>query len=184
MGLTHMWKGHSHVGVTHVWKEHSHVGVTHMWKWHSDVGVTCMWKWHSHLGFPHMWKGHSHVGVLTCVRGILMLLRCGTNHRSEILHSLIFSAVTCPRILWFFFGEVSYSEERIIRRGGFSFVFVYPIGTVATFSCQSGYSLSGSSTRTCGSSGSWTSQSPSCNLGKKNYTFLATKLNLPEGALL
>ena len=62
VGVTHVWKGHSHVGVTHVWKGHSHVGVTHVWKGHSHIRVTQVWKKYSHVGVTHMWKGHSHVG--------------------------------------------------------------------------------------------------------------------------
>ena len=43
--------------------------VTHVWRGHSCVGVT------------HLWSGHSHVGVTHM---------CGTSHKSEIFHSLIF----------------------------------------------------------------------------------------------
>ena len=36
-------------------------------------------------------------------------------------------------------------------------------GSVATYSCNKGYKLSGSSTRTCGSDGAWTGDAPTCN---------------------
>ena len=39
-------------------------------------------------------------------------------------------------------------------------------GSTATYTCDTGYTLSGSQSRTCGTDGSWTFQSPSC-LGEK-----------------
>ena len=35
-------------------------------------------------------------------------------------------------------------------------------GSVATYKCNSGYILSGDSTRECGSDGNWTGQQPQC----------------------
>ena len=35
-------------------------------------------------------------------------------------------------------------------------------GSTATYSCDSGYELKGSSTRTCGSNGQWSNEAPTC----------------------
>ena len=40
----------------------------------------------------------------------------------------------------------------------------------ATFTCDSGYSLEGSSSRTCQSDGTWSGQAPVCNRGIYMYT--------------
>ncbi len=37
-----------------------------------------------------------------------------------------------------------------------------PVGTVATYNCTSGYTLSGDTTRTCGSDGQWSGNDPTC----------------------
>ncbi|XP_078583892.1 P-selectin-like [Branchiostoma floridae x Branchiostoma japonicum] len=39
-------------------------------------------------------------------------------------------------------------------------------GDVATYSCNAGYNLAGSSTQTCQSSGSWSPSAPTCDLGQ------------------
>ena len=39
------------------------------------------------------------------------------------------------------------------------------VGGVASYSCLSGYSRIGTSTRTCQSDGSWSGQQPRCKLG-------------------
>ena len=61
----------------------------------------------------------------------------------------LFFVVICPT-LFVSNGEVSYNRKVVaFRRGFWSARFGYPVGTVASFSCDSGYSLSRSSTRTC-----------------------------------
>ena len=67
--------------------------------------------------------------------------------------------VTCPTLSSPSHGGVSYSESPVGGR--------YPFATVATFSCNSGYNRQGSSTRTCGTSKTWTSQSPTCKRGNR-----------------
>ncbi len=37
-----------------------------------------------------------------------------------------------------------------------------PVATVATYTCATGYTLNGGSTRTCGSDGMWSGSSPVC----------------------
>ena len=41
-------------------------------------------------------------------------------------------------------------------------VTTYAAGGIATYSCYSGYTLSGSPTRTCLSGGSWSGSQPTC----------------------
>ena len=93
-----------------------------------------------------------------------------------IYMNIIF-VVLCPTLM-VSNGKVSYKRKLIASTRGFWLdIFGYPVGTVASFSCNSGYSLSASYMRTCGSSGSWTSQSPICNKGNENKYFRkATKI--------
>ena len=37
------------------------------------------------------------------------------------------------------------------------------VGSTANYSCQDGYQLQGSQTRTCGEDGQWSGQEPTCN---------------------
>ena len=69
-----------------------------------------------------------------------------------------FPAITCPSLGAFANGQVSYSPDTTAPHN---------FGTVATFSCNTGFSLSGGSTRTCGGDGSsqngvWSGSSPVC----------------------
>ena len=41
-------------------------------------------------------------------------------------------------------------------------VSMRPVGTVATFTCDTGYILDGNPTRTCGSDGVWSVSAPIC----------------------
>ena len=43
----------------------------------------------------------------------------------------------------------------------------YPYDTVASFSCNEGYYLSGNEEITCQTSGNWNMDTPVCNLGKE-----------------
>ena len=43
----------------------------------------------------------------------------------------------------------------------------YPVDTMATLTCNYGYSLSGSASRICETSGDWEQPTPNCNLGNK-----------------
>ncbi len=50
-------------------------------------------------------------------------------------------------------GSVSYNMGTVDSR---------PVNTVATYTCTSGYTLSGDTTRTCGSDGQWSGSAPTC----------------------
>ena len=43
----------------------------------------------------------------------------------------------------------------------------YPLETLASFSCNEGYYLSGTEETTCQTSGKWNMDRPECNLGKE-----------------
>ena len=51
-------------------------------------------------------------------------------------------------------GRVSYNQESVNGE--------YPVGTTASYTCNSGYNLKGPNPRTCQSSGTWTQGSPYC----------------------
>ena len=68
------------------------------------------------------------------------------------------SAITCPSLGTFANGQITYSID---------ITAPHNFGTVAIFSCNTGFSLSGGSTRTCGGDGSsengvWSGSSPVC----------------------
>ena len=52
-------------------------------------------------------------------------------------------------------GRVSFNKPEVRRN-------FYDLGTVASFTCNSGYSREGSSSSTCQNSGMWSSQAPTC----------------------
>ena len=54
-------------------------------------------------------------------------------------------------------GQVNYNTSAV--NGG------YPVDTRASFTCNSGYTRSGSSSRICQNLGGWNQQSPTCNKG-------------------
>ena len=73
-------------------------------------------------------------------------------------------------------GRVMYDRARVSVNGG------WPVDTVASFSCNSGYSRSGSSSRTCQTSGNWNQQNPTCNQnkgGKEEIYFDLHKTEIP-----
>ena len=74
-----------------------------------------------------------------------------------------FNTVTCAALSQPANGQVAYSNATV--DGG------YPVDTVATFSCNSRYSRSGSSSRTCQTSGNWNQETPTCNLSNTNIIF-------------
>ena len=60
---------------------------------------------------------------------------------------------TCPDLTVSANGMISYNMGTASLR---------PVGTVATYTCDTGYTLNGGSTRTCGSDGVWSDSDPTC----------------------
>ncbi len=60
---------------------------------------------------------------------------------------------TCPDLTVPANGMISYNMGTTSLR---------PVNTVATFTCVTGYTLTGGSTRTCGSDGEWSGLAPVC----------------------
>ena len=58
------------------------------------------------------------------------------------------------------------------------------VNTVATFSCDSGYSRSGPSSRTCQSSGNWNRQAVTCNQGNESNILLLSLMKVKYFVLL
>ena len=54
-------------------------------------------------------------------------------------------------------GQISYNDTKVNNE--------YHVDTVATFTCNYGYSLSGSE------SGNWNKETPTCNLSTKNHIY-------------
>ena len=65
----------------------------------------------------------------------------------------------CIPELWLFLGMVNYDQPTTNVTGE----DLYPVGTTATFTCNHGYSLSSSLSRTCQASGNWNGQNPTCS---------------------
>ena len=74
------------------------------------------------------------------------------------MYSLII-AVTCVGVS-LSNGAVNYNSSHVS-------VARYPVNTVATFSCNRGYSRSGAGSRTCQTSGEWNQHTPTCNQGNE-----------------
>ena len=71
--------------------------------------------------------------------------------------------VTCPSLL-------SPANGRVI-------VGLVNVGGTATYSCNTGYTLSGSSSRTCQSSGVWSGSAPTCQAGELDIFFYESILS-------
>ena len=75
----------------------------------------------------------------------------------------VFITVLCP-ILSLSNGVVDYSRGEVNGQ--------YPVDTVATFSCNPGYSRSGYNSSTCLTPGNWNQQTPICSESNTNYPSL------------
>ncbi len=62
--------------------------------------------------------------------------------------------VTCSDLPLLTNGDIDY--------GGAGSTDIRPVGTVATYTCNPGYTLNGVTTRTCGSGGVWSGSAPVC----------------------
>ena len=67
-------------------------------------------------------------------------------------------------------GEVNYDPESINGE--------YPMGTIASFTCNYGYNLNGSNSRTCQISGNWTQKLQIVSKVRIFYTFTKALLHL------
>ncbi len=63
------------------------------------------------------------------------------------------TALACTGLMDLVNGDITYDIDTINNR---------PVDTVATYTCDTGYTLNGGSTRTCGSDGVWSGSSPKC----------------------
>ena len=61
-------------------------------------------------------------------------------------------------------GQIIYNDSQVNNE--------YHVDTVATFTCNYGYSLSGSESSRCTTSGNWINEIPTCNLSIKNHMLL------------
>ena len=61
-------------------------------------------------------------------------------------------------------GQISYNDSQVNNE--------YYVDTVANFTCNYGYSLSGSESSRCVTSGNWNNKTPTCNLSIKNHILL------------
>ena len=89
---------------------------------------------------------------------LLTLLPAFEDTDKHIICKQITFVVTCTS-LTLTNGAVSYNSHP-------ASVARYPVDTVATFSCNHGYSLSGSTSGTCQTSGNWNQATPTCNQSK------------------
>ena len=71
----------------------------------------------------------------------------------------ILTTVTCTA-LNLTNGQITYDQDTATNEE-------YPVGTIATFTCSHGYSLSGSDLSICQTLRSWNQQVPTCNLSTK-----------------
>ena len=79
------------------------------------------------------------------------------SHKDNTVNYKYFVAVTCPAIS-LSHGLVSYNRDQIGED-------LYPLGTVASFSCDKGYHRDGCEATTCPASGEWNLHPPTCNQG-------------------
>ena len=74
---------------------------------------------------------------------------------SVFLNVLMYSpVVVCNESLNLSHGDVSYDNNAVNGR--------YPVDTKASFSCDSGYTRYGSTSRICHTSGNWNNKTPTC----------------------
>ena len=84
---------------------------------------------------------------------------------SEICHEIVFitrfhyilTSVSCPAVN-LDNGRVNYDQSVVYRFFGLK----YPVDTVPTFSCDAGYTLSGSELSICQNSSTWNQKTPTC----------------------
>ena len=107
--------------------------------------------------------------IESCIQGVFWVETTRTWHCNLHLNIYTVKWKLIPQIFHFIFslhpvtcgvlglsnGGVSYNKQQV--NGG------YPVGTKASFGCDNGYNLAGSSSRTCQASGNWNHATPTCN---------------------
>ena len=79
---------------------------------------------------------------------------------------ILLLAVSCKPLEQIGFGHIAYSKSPSIVDG------TYPQNTVATFSCNNGFSKTGPEVRTCQASGMWDKGHQFCMIGNDfNFSF-------------
>ena len=91
-----------------------------------------------------------HILILFTING-RWLIKC-----KAFQSKIIFVVVTCTALSPPSNGQISYNEPSMTYGE-------YPVDTKASFTCNQGYSLSGSESRTCETSGNWNQETPTCN---------------------
>ena len=79
----------------------------------------------------------------------------------------VFIVVTCAALLNKLQNKLQINYNQQKRPDG-----KYPVYTVATYTCNDGYVLSGSDSNTCQTSGDWQQGNPNCNRGIKCHYIL------------
>ena len=79
---------------------------------------------------------------------------------TKIISKYTLNVVTCEA-LSLENGHIAYNESSDINGQ-------YPVDTMASFSCSSGFSLTGSESSICQMSGHWRQQSQMCKAGKES----------------
>ncbi len=97
----------------------------------------------------------SGVGHLQCVR-----VRNGWMCNSVCVECVPVPIVTCSALISLTNGDITPDSRSV--------------GTVATYTCDTGYTLSGDTTRTCGSAGVWSGSAPTCQ--GKEYKLVCWQL--------
>ena len=83
--------------------------------------------------------------------------KCRSINLIQDILVIFFTLVACTRVR-LDNGEVNYRGSIVT----FAFINKYHVDTVATFSCDDGYSLTGPSLSICQDSGTWDPQPPTC----------------------
>ena len=68
-------------------------------------------------------------------------------------------------------GEVNYNQSPVSNG-------IYPLNTIASFTCNNGYYLVGSKSSTCHAPNSWNNDIPTCSKGNKRNEVTCTKFQL------
>ena len=89
------------------------------------------------------------------------------------IHTIIsYFLVTCGSFIILSHGHITYSKSEL-NLG-------YPVGTGADFTCNQGYSRSGSSSRTCQTSGNWNGKTSSCRQSKMHIVEKKTIIHISK----